>query len=227
MATVEPRLRAALDASIGWYEDLTALHGVASRIENGLWISVGPPPPLHSDVVVVEPDVTLEHVDSALADRVHWAFKDSFATLRPSGDDVHLLFAATWIHRPPAEPTGSQPGRWVPVDDAAQLAEWTATHDTAEVLLPGLLERGHFLVLERRTDGLVTGGAVARLGSGVVDLSNVHGIDGHTVDWAELAADVGAAFPGRALVGYEHGEALDDALTGGFEPVGGLRVWVR
>lgn len=227
MTAVDPRLRAAIDASIAWYEDLTALHGVASRVERGLWMSVGPPPPLHSDVAVVEPDASLEDVDRALADRLHWGFKDSFGTLRPSGNDVALLFAATWIHRPAANRIAAAPRRWVPVTDAAGLAEWTAHHDTAEVLLPGLLDRGHFRVLERRVDGRATAGAVARLGTGVVDISNVHGVDGGDPDWDELAADVEALFPGRALVGYEQGSALDAALSGGFEPIGDLRVWVR
>jgi hypothetical protein len=60
-----------------------------------------------------------------------------------------------------------------------------------------------------------------------VDVSNVHALPGHAVDWAELADVVGAWFPGRPLVGYERGEALDAALAGGFAPVGDLRVWVR
>ncbi len=227
MPAVNPRLRAAVDASIAWYEDLTALHGVASQVEHGLWMSVGPPPPLHSDVAVVEPDASLEDVDRALADRAHWGFKDSFAVLRPSGDDVALLFAATWIHRPPANRTTAAPRRWSPVDDATGLAAWTAQHDTAEVLLPGLLDRGHFRILERRVDGRATAGAVARLGTGIVDISNVHGVDGHDPDWAELAADVEALFPGRALVGYERESALEAALSAGFDPVGELRVWVR
>ncbi len=227
MTAVEPRLRAAVDASIAWYEDLTALHGIASRVEHGLWMSVGPPPPLHSDVAVVEPHASIEDVDRALADRAHWGFKDSFAALRPSGNEVALLFAATSIHRPAANRTGAAPGRWMPVSDATGLAAWTAHHDTAEVLLPGLLDRGHFRFLERRVDGRATAGAVARLGTGVVDVSNVHGVDGHELDWDELAAEVQALFPGRALVGYERGSALDAALSGGFDPVGELRVWVR
>ena len=70
-------------------------------------------------------------------------------------------------------------------------------------------------------------GAVARLGSGVVDISNVHAVPGHSVDWAELAAVVSARFPARALVGYESGDDLRAAVSGGFEPVGDLRVWVR
>jgi hypothetical protein len=227
MGAVDPRLRAAVDASIGWYEDLTALHGVPSRVADGLWMSIGPPPPLHSDVAVVEPHVSGNLVDRALADRPTWGFKDSFATIRPSGSDVRLLFAATWIHRAPAHPSGAAPRRWIRVNDPAWLADWTAHHDTADVLLPGILDRGHFAVLERRTDGIVTGGAVVRLGTGIADLSNVHAVAGHDVDWGELAADVEALFPDRGIVGYERDDALQAARAGGFETVGELRVWVR
>jgi hypothetical protein len=225
-AEVDPRLRTALDGSVGWYEDITALHGVASRLEDGLWMSVGPPPPLHSDVVVVEPTVTVDQVERALDGRAHWGFKDSFATIQPGGSDVQLLFSATWIHRRPRDERGTAPRAWSRVTDARALADWTAHHDTANVLVPGLLERGHVRVLARYVDGAITAGAVARLGSGAVDVSNVFAVTGNSVDWAELAADIEATHPGRAMVGFEHGEDLASALAGGFEAVGELRVWV-
>ena len=225
MGALDARLRLALDASIGWYEDLTALHGVASRIDGGLWMSVGPPPPLHSDVVTLEPEVATDAVDRALEDRPHWGFKDSFASVRPSGTDVTLLFAATWIHRPPTSRPTSAPRVWTAVTDATELAEWHS--DTSGVLLPGILDRGHFRLLARRSGGRIVAGAVARLGTGAVDLSNVHAHPGYEVDWTELVADVEAVFPGRALVGYERDADLVAARDAGFEQVGELRVWVR
>ena len=106
--------------------------------------------------------------------------------------------------------------------DEPALAAWTAGHDTAEVLLPGLLRSAHLRVLARWEDDRGVAGAVARLGSGVVDLSNVHG----DVDWDELASAVAAVFPGRPLVGFEQGDDLAAAVEAGFAPVGDLRVWV-
>jgi hypothetical protein len=38
---------------------------------------------------------------------------------------------------------------------------------------------------------------------------------------------VQARFPGRPIVGYEHGEMLGTAVDAGFVPVGHLRVWAR
>ena len=230
-ATLDPRLRAAIDASVGWYEDLCSLHGVASSISRGLWKAVSAPPPLHSDAVVVEPGVTVDQVTASLAGRRHAGVKDSFAALDLSGADLRPLFSATWIHRRPAPAplrtanTGRSP--WTLVRTSEQLAEWTALHDTTGVLLPALLQRGHFAVLARRVGGRVTAGDVARLGSGVVDVSNTYAVEGHRLDWDELAGAVAELFPARPLVGYQRGRQLEAALAAGFEPVGELRVWVR
>jgi hypothetical protein len=82
------------------------------------------------------------------------------------------------------------------------------------------------VVLERQVDGTAVAGAVARLGTGTVGLSNVHAAPGQVLDWDELAAVVAHLFPSRPLVGYERGDDLAAALGGGFEVTGELRVWV-
>lgn len=223
---MDPRLRCAVDASTGWYESLFALHGVGSRLDAGLWSSLGPPVPLHSAAVTVEPGVSVEQVLARLGS-ARGGVKDSFCELDLSAAGFDLLFTASWLWRD--GPAGSgRPSSWVDVADGASLAAWTAGHDTAEVLLPGILQRGGFAVLARHDEhGRTVAGAVARLGSGVVDVSNVHAQPGHEVDWDELAAAVAARFPGRPLVGYESGADLEAAVAGGFAPVGDLRVWVR
>ncbi len=222
---IDPRLRLAIDASVGWYEDLCALHGVGSIIANGLWSSIEAPPPLHSDAVAMEPMVTLDEVQMRLEGRTHAGFKDSFGTVPADAAGMEVLFSATWIHREPLDlpPTG----KWSALRDAEELATWTANHDTANVLLPGLLARGHFRILACRVEGSIVAGAVARLASGGVDVSNVHAIPGYAVDWEELAADIADIFPGRPMVGYERGDALMAAVDGGFQTIGDLRVWVR
>lgn len=224
---VEPRLRHAIDASVGWYEDICALHGVDSRLEGGLWSSMGSPPPLHSDAVVVEPGVTGAAVLERLDGRLHAGVKDSFASIDELAGSMDLLFGATWIHRAPDEAAQPRATTWSTVRTADELARLTALHDTTDVLLPPLLGRGHFRFLARHEAGEIVAGAVARLGSGVVDVSNVFAVPGHTVSWTELAQEIHAAFPGRPIVGFESGEALEEALGAGFAPVGELRVWVR
>ena len=221
---MDPRLRRAVDANIGWYEDVFALHGIGSTLEDGLWSSCSGPPALHSDAVVVEPSVRAEQVVHRLAGRSRAGVKDSFAALDLSSAGMDVLFSASWIHR---EPAAAGRTAWRVVRSAQGLAAWNAGWDTADVLLPALLDRAHFRILERVEGGDVTGGAVARLGSGVVDVSNVHGLGGHAVDWAELAAAIASAFPDRPIVGYERGTDLEAAVAGGFVPVGDLRVWAR
>ncbi len=224
---MDSRLRGAVDASVGWYEDLCALHGVGSILVDGLWSTLGQPPPLHSDAVAVEPEVTADQVLARLDGRDHCGVKDSFATMDLAAEGMELLFSATWVHRAAAPYPRRAPAGWVAVTGADQLSEWTSRHDTRDVLLPSLLRRGHFRILARYVDDRIVAGAVARLGSGAVDVSNVYAVAGHHVDWAELAEVVSAFFPGRPLVGYERGDALAAALDGGFAALGDLRVWVR
>lgn len=225
---VDSRLRSAVDANVGWYEDLCTLHGVGSILVDGVWSALDRPPRLHSDAVVVEPEVTADRLLAPMDGRAHGGVKDSFATMDLTGDGMELLFSATWIHRE-AEPARRRtvPRGWVAVTDPHALALWTGQHDTSEVLLPPLLQRAHFRIMAKQVDDRIVAGAVVRLGSGTVDVSNVWVVPGHHLDWAELAGVAGATFPGRPLVGYERGEALDAALDGGFVPVGELRVWVR
>ena len=222
---MDPRLRAAVDASTGWYEDVCALHGIASELRDGLWSAVGPPPPLHSGVVVVEPGVTAEQVLERRRS-TDGGVKDSFAEVELSDHGMGLLFSASWIWRSPRARALTAAAGWTAVRTPERLAAWTAGHDTVDVLLPGLLRSGHVVVLEQQVDGSAVAGAVARLGSGTVDVSNVHAAPGHAVDWAELAAVVAHLFPERPLVGYERGADLEAALAGGFTVVGELRVWV-
>lgn len=224
---MDSRLRSAVDASVGWYEDLCALHGVGAILVDGVWSALDTPPPLHSDAVVVEPEVTADRVLARLASRTHCGVKDSFATMDLSGEGMDLLFSATWMYHEGRRRQGTTPAGWATVTTAAELAEWTGQHDTGDVLLPPLLRRAHFRILARYVHGRIVAGAVARLGSGIVDVSNVYAVPGHSMNWVELAEVIGAYFPGRPLVGYERGDALGAALEGGFAPVGELRVWVR
>ena len=232
---MDPRLRAAVDASLGWYGDLCALHGVAASLEDGLWWSRTSPPPLHSDAVVVEPGVTARQVVDRLAGRPRCGVKDSFATLDLTEGDLGVLFDASWMHREAPATTSSQSGPsgspgspgWSRVSSAAELAVWTSLHDTTGVLLPGLLDRAHFAVLARYSEGRIVAGAVARLAGGAVDVSNTYAVPGHDLDWSELVGVIADRFPGRPLVGYTRGRELDDAVDAGFSVVGDLRVWTR
>jgi hypothetical protein len=64
-----------------------------------------------------------------------------------------------------------------------ELADWTGRHDTGDVLLPPLLQRAHFRILAKYVENWIVAGAVARLGSGIVDVSNVYAVPGYHLDW--------------------------------------------
>lgn len=220
-------LRAAVDASLSWYDALCALHGVPCGIEDDVWCAYAPPPPLHSTAKTVEPGARPDRALAAITGE--GSIADSFGAFDLSGEGYRLLFEAQWIFRPaPDSAFGSRllaPG-WSTVRTESELGAWTDRHDTAAVLLPALLQRSAFRLIARRDDHGYGAGAVLHLGTGVVDVSNVWSTS-EGLDWTELVSAAAALFPGRALVGYERGDALDQATTAGFTALGPQRVWIR
>ncbi len=93
-----------------------------------------------------------------LHSRAHAGFEDSFASVDLRVQGMDLLFEATWIHRAPddgrrRDARGSAPRGWTVVRTAERLDTWTSGHDTAGVLLPGILDRAHLLVLLNKAPG--------------------------------------------------------------------------
>jgi hypothetical protein len=223
--SISPALRAAVDASLSWYDALCALHDVPCGIQDDVWRAYRPPPPLHSAAKTVEPTARPDQALAAITGQ--GGIADSFGAFDLSGEGYRLLFEAQWIHRsaPPAGPR-RLPAGWMSISTASELAAWTSRHDTQAVLLPALLQRSGFRVIGKGVEGGYGAGAVLHLCAGVVDISNVWTIAGG-LDWTEIVNAAAAVFPGRALVGYEYGADLDDATAAGFVPVGPQRVWVR
>jgi hypothetical protein len=225
---VDARLRAAVDASLGWYDDVFALHRIPTRTEQGLWSALGPPPPWHSAAKTLEPGIDSGRVVRAVAGLPLSSVADSFGDLGLAEHGFDLLFDAAWLHRPPTDaPAGSLPEGWSLVRTATALAEWSAAHDYTGVLLPGVLGNSRLHVLARHRDGTLTGGAVTHRGPAAVDLSNVWGVDGDAGLYDEVLAAVSALHPGRAVTGYATGEELAAMLARGFDALGPQRVWLR
>ena len=218
---MDPRLRAAVDASLAWYDDVFALHRVPTRTEAGLWWALGAPPPWHSGVKTTEPGVETARV---LAVHEHGAVADSFGDLDLGAHGFELLIDATWVHHAPlADQPSTLPDGWIVVRDARLLAEWNRAHDYTGVLLPGVLEHPRFRILARLRDGVLTGGAVTHDGGGAIGLSNAWGA-GAPADGVLRA--VAALHPGRAMTDYAHGPELDAMVTAGYTPLGPQRVWL-
>lgn len=224
---MDPRLRAAVDASLAWYDAIFAVHGLGCSVQDGLWTTPSPPPPLHSAVKTVEPGVDPARVVAAARGRGGRAgVADSFADLGLDAHGLELLFEARWIHRAwdGHDAEGHAPG-WTVVRTAEALAAWTARHGTTKVLLPGVLDRSSFQVLARGPQDAPTGGAVLHLGTGVVAVTNVWSQPADDV-WPALVQTTSALWPGRDLVGYEHGDDLTAATAAGFADVGPHLIWV-
>ncbi len=223
--SISPALRAAVDASLSWYDALCALHGVPCGIEGDVWCAYAAPPPLHSTAKTVEPGARPDRALAAVAGV--GSIADSFGAFDLTGDGYRLLFEAQWIYRP-APPVGSRhlPAGWSIVRTESDLHTWTSRHGTQTVLIPALLQRSAFRVIGKREDDGYTAGAVLHLGAAVVDVSNVWSTS-EDLDWSELVDAASAVFPGRALVGYEDGADLEHASTAGFSTLGPHRVWIR
>ena len=205
----------------------------------GLWSSDGSPPPLYPDVVTLDPVATgAQAVGRIELTPATASVKDSFGCLDLTGAGFSPLFEAQWIIRAPEDRPRPAPG-WSVVGDAGELAAWAAAWDGGqgygEIFRTGLLAEPDVALLQARDrDGRVVAGAVANRSAGVagvVGLSNVfatEAAEGGLGDaWAGAPVAAARHWPGLPVVGYEHGEDLDAALTQGFDTLGPLRVWVR
>lgn len=226
---VDPRLRTAVDASLRWYEDVFAEHGIPNVVEHGLWRALAQPPRWHSVVKTLEPTSRKDHALSAAEPFDHCSVADSFGELDLSDDGFTLLFRATWVHHPRlAAPAGALPRGWSVVDAEEVLEEWNRQHDTVDVLVPSLLGHPRFLFLCERGDGGLIGGAVLHdPGGHAVELSNTWAVADRQLDPGALLACVHSLRPGREVVGYEHGRDLEALLEAGFRALGPQHVWVR
>jgi hypothetical protein len=224
---VDPRLRAAVDASLRWYDDVFAMHGLRVHVADGLWTALDPPPPWHSSVKTVEPGVPGDRVLAATERHAHGAVADSFGDLDLDAHGFRVLIDATWVHRAPtAAPAGPPPG-WTRVTDPDLLRSWNRLHETEGVLLPGVLADDRFRVLARREGGRLTGGVVVHDAGPVAGVSNGWSLDGQPLEWAEVVEAAAHEFPGRPLTDYASGADLAAMVAAGFVGLGPQRVWLR
>jgi hypothetical protein len=223
---MDPRLRAAVDASRHWYDDVFALNGVPVRVEAGLWSALAPGPPWHSAAKTLEPGVGTARVLAAVETFEHGGVADSFGDLALRRHGFELLIEASWVHRDASRTTsGRLPDGWSLVATSEELAGWTAAHDYTDVLPMSVLDHPRFRILALRDAGSLVGGVVTHDGGGAVGVSNAWG-EAATA-YSGVVAAVTALHPGRALVDYAQGAELAAMLAAGFTAVGPQRVWVR
>jgi hypothetical protein len=224
---VDPRLRAAVDASLAWYDDVCALHGVATATEAGLWRALGDPPPWHSGLKTTRPGVDVRRV---LAAHRGGPVADSFGDLDLQPHGFTVLIDGQWVHHPGLDgSTTGLPSGWSVVRDPDLLGEWSRAHDYVGVLLHDVLDEPAFTVLAQHSAGRLTGGAVLHRPAvgpdDLVGLSNAWTARRGAVDHAELLAVIGALEPGRAVTDYAYGAELDAMTAAGYARLGPQRVW--
>jgi len=215
---MDQRLDTCVRASLDWYSDVFALHGIATATDDGLWRALATPPPLHSAAKSLARGVREADVLAAVAQYEVCSVADSFGDLDLSGHGFDVLIDATWLLHDALDPA-PMPAGWERVLDPSHLSAWVDLHGTPGVFPDAVLEHPAFAVLARR-DGP---GAVVHAAEVAVTVAHVFG-DVPVAEWLLLAA---ALHPGRPVVDYAAGSALEEALEAGFVALGPQIVWAR
>lgn len=212
------RVVAAADDNAHWCDLVCRSHGVPTATDQQLWVALRRSPEFYPDAVTRAPRLPAEAVLERVDDGPGCSVKDSFADLDLGSHGFHELFRAQWIFREPATATTAQLP-WATVQTAADLADWTRAADLEGTIRSELLHNEAVRILTADDSG----GAIACRTGDVVGVSNVFGRG----VWTDIPAAVAAVYPSLPLVGYERGDALEDALAAGFNAIGPLRVWMR
>jgi hypothetical protein len=234
---------AALNNAL-WCQTVCSAHGVPGELLPRCWRNPQPPPPYHSNLVLIASDMSAAELEAQLrylAARLpspHWGLKDSYANQDLSAQGFRPLFEAAWIWREPADLPKATSLRCSAVHTPEQLADWEShwRGDAGNAQAAGsrqfpealLLEPGHRFIACSDGERFVAG-AIANRTPGVIGLSNLFvAPDADAAQaWATIAGHASEAFPGIPLVGYERGDDLRAALAAGFKTTGPLRVWTR
>jgi len=225
--------------NIAWYRAVLSPHGAGDAIDDGVWSSRDDLPPYYSNAMTVAPGPVDRQV-AAIAELVStlgrpFSVKDSFGRLDLAalGFSVHL--EAEWIWRDgdvePAREAGTD-AEWRPVTASDELEAWEAawreqgSPADRRVFLPALLADPSVRMFAAHRGGRIVAGFATNRSDDVVGLSNTFaeaGLD----DASVVAAIVRIAemAPGRPIVGFERGAALEQVRSLGFRSVGPLRVW--
>jgi hypothetical protein len=219
---------AAVRNNVEWCDLVCRAHDVPTSREEGVWLARGTPPAFFPDLISEWSSVSASAVGESLRDRAACAVKDSWATLELSGMGFVVLLTAQWIvcDLEPGDTTGLD---WTGIAEPEELCQWETAAGLEGLVTARLLADPSVRVIVARREGRIAGGAIANASDSVVGLSNVFTVlaDDLSVVWKDLPVVLHRIFPGRPLVGYEHGDDLEAARSAGFRAVGPLRVWVR
>ncbi|WP_199614586.1 hypothetical protein [Paenibacillus alkalitolerans] len=217
----------AVSNNISWCGIVCDSHGIAQTSNKRMWGVLSKAPDFYPDIITSSRQVTNEDIREFFGDRSISGIKDSFANLDLTALGFQVLFEAEWIFHPPflnVEPVDTL---WCIITTEEQYSIWSAASGLEHVIKPDLLKRDDVKIFMREKDGAVSG-FIASLGANAVGVSNVYSVENGTEQlWPEIAKIVSTVFPDLPLVGYEHGDFLEAALTSGWTSIGPLRVWLK
>lgn len=194
--------------------------GGTAGTTSGVWLDAGSPAPLFPDAVTLKRGVSARQLVELLTGRKGCSVKDSYVDVDLGPHGFRELVTAEWIGQstPPEAPCSAG---WLPLSKRAELESWCASAGLPAVLPASLLQDPSVRVLAAYRQGHLAAGAVANSSDTVVGISNVFQLGGDSRwVWDEVGAVVARFFPGKPVVGYEHGPDLDAALAAGFSGLG-------
>lgn len=165
-----------------------------------------------------------------------WSIKDSYAALDLAPLGFEVLFEAEWIgiEADQIDVAKEQPLTWKRIATAHELQDWesawsaAAPSPTPHIFAEPLLSNPDIAFLAAFDGDAFCGGGILNRHADVIGHSNVLAIrKREKAIRTGLLQEAAEIFPGLPIVGYEHGDDLDDALELGFALLGSLRVWVR
>ncbi|WP_292145937.1 hypothetical protein [Mesorhizobium sp.] len=230
------RVRLCAGNNVDLCQAIFKAHGLSDRRSDSYWSSDGQAPPYYPNAATLDPDAgavqlaEIARLTSVLA--TSFSVKDGFCRLDLQPLGFSQLFEASWTWMDLSHPV-TTPSGWERVEDAASLEMWEfawadhASPSNCRVFPAAVLADPAIAVLGRRTTNGFTAGCIANRSERVTGVSNVFATDGSPIYRNAVRAAANAFAGSRALVGYDAGEGLDEALACGFEATGPLRVWIR
>jgi len=213
-------LEAAIANNVAWCEIVCRMHGLEGRSVTGVWAVDQRPPAYYPDAITLSPSATPTEVLAIIDSSPGCAVKDSFASLDLEPHGFRVLFDALWFVVDSVQPRDEGDLAWEAVVDADDLVAWvggwSGRYEDDPPFDVALLEEEGVTFL------------AARRGGEVVGISNVFAT-GADVDatWSGALRQLERRWPGRPIVGYEHGSALDAAHAHGAAALGPLRIWTN
>jgi hypothetical protein len=235
---VSRQARLAASNNADWYKAVFRSLRLSYAIEDGVWISRDEAPPYHSNVLILSVAGKARHreIVRSLADEMRrpFAVKDGFAIHDFSGDGFRLLFEAKWIWRDAGLPPTMAENDvvWHRIRSAEELEAWEAAlranGSPAErrVFLPSVLRDPSMAFFAARDERRMIAGFAANLSEEVVGFSNFFAVQSAGASLMSGAVEATARFaPHLPIVGFDHGDALNEMGRCGFHSVQALRVW--